>query len=318
MPRWGWWMLVRASAAGAVPSKPTIERSPGTDRPRSRAASLGAERDRVAEREHRRAVRAVEQRVGAGAPRLDARQRALLQVGGCGGAGERLPAAGEAPAGDAVGTLAQGEAEQPDAAVAEREQVPDRLRGGRRVVDPDEVDAVDQRGVDEHGGQPALHRGGDQRVAGVEAVEHEAVDRRVAHGVALRLAVGQARHEHDREPVLVGRGREALQEEDGGGIVERACQAVVEHDADRGGAAAAQAARDRVGAGVAQLRRGLQHALAQRRRELIRPVVGVGDRARRHAERARDGDEPRLPRRGSVRGASCRLTSRVPYWNVSV
>ena len=296
MPRWGWWMLVRPSAAGAVPSNPTIERSPGTDRPRSPAAALAP--SAIGSLNANTAVQsvAVEQRVGAGVPGLDARDRALLQRW-IRRPGERLPAAGEAATGDAVGTLAQGEAEQPDAAVAEQEQVPDRRDGGRSVVDPDEVHAVDQRGVDEHGRQPALHRGGDQRVAGVQAVEHEPVHRRVAYGVALRLAVGQARHEHDREAALVGRGREALQEEDGGRIVERARQAVVEDDADRGGTAAAQAAGDGVGAGVAQLRRGLQDPLPQRRRELVRPVVGIGDRAGRHAERARDGDEPRLPRR---------------------
>ena len=39
LSRSGWWTLVSPSLAGAVSSKPTIERSPGTDRPRSRAAS---------------------------------------------------------------------------------------------------------------------------------------------------------------------------------------------------------------------------------------------------------------------------------------
>ena len=36
--RSGWWTVVRPSAAGATSSKPTIERSPGTERPRARAA----------------------------------------------------------------------------------------------------------------------------------------------------------------------------------------------------------------------------------------------------------------------------------------
>ena len=297
--RWGWWTLVSSSAAGAVPSKPTIERSPGTAEPALVRRQLGAERERVAEREHRGAPGPLEQGVRARPPRLGARQRALLDVqAGCvePGAGERAPAAVEAPPRHAV-DRAQREAEEPDPAVAELEQVAHRGLGSRAVVDADEVHAGEHRRIDDDRRQAARQRRDHQRIVRPEPVHDEPVDGRVADRRALRLAVGEAGDEHDREPLLVGPGREPLQEQHGRGVVEGAREAVVEHHADRGGDARAQAARDRVGPGVAQLRRGAQHALAQRGRQLIRPVVGVRHGARRDAQRTRDRHEPGLPRR---------------------
>jgi hypothetical protein len=59
-------------------------------------------------------------------------------------------------------------------------------------------------------------------------------------------------------------------------------------DGDLARRPAAQAARDRVWPGVSDLLGGFENALAQRGRELIGPVVGVGDSRDGYANLGRD------------------------------
>ena len=66
---------------------------------------------------------------------------------------------------------------------------------------------------------------------------------------------------------------------------------MVEDEPERSGLAAAQRARHRIGAGVAEVARGAEHPLAQRGAELVGPVVGVGDRRARDAEMLGDVGE---------------------------
>ena len=166
LSRSGWCTLVRSSLAGAVSSKPTIERSPGTDRPRSRAASRapsasgslnansavtsGARSSRAWARTRPdstllrgalldRDGRPVQPRRGHGAgAALQARLRHA-------GRGLRLDVEAGRPG---MGVGGEPEAQDREPAVAELEQVAHRgLRGGA-VVDPDEVELRIRAGLD--------------------------------------------------------------------------------------------------------------------------------------------------------------------------
>ena len=176
--------------------------------------------------------------------------------------------------------------------MAQVDQVADGRLGGRVVVDADEVEAVEGRRVDGDGRQSPLDRGRHERVVLDHAVQDEPVDGGVADGRALRRPVGQAGHEHDGEPLGIGGPGEPLQEEPRGRVVERIGKAIVEHDPDRAHAPGPQAAGQRIRAGVAQFGGRAQDPLAQRRGELVRAVVGVGDRRRGDAERPRHRHEP--------------------------
>ena len=163
LARSAWCTLVRSSLAGAVSSKPTIERSPGTDRPRSRAASRAPSASGSLN-----ANSAVTP--GARSSRAWARTRpdSTLLEGLCstGTADQSSRAAATAraqPCRRAFGTLAvacswasdagrsgmrvgrEAEAQDREPAVAEVQQVAHRGLRGAAVVDPDEVERV---GVD--------------------------------------------------------------------------------------------------------------------------------------------------------------------------
>ena len=118
--------------------------------------------------------------------------------------------------------------------------------------------------VDDHGRQPALARGLEQRIVGGHRVHDQAIDGGVAHCRSdRRMHLRQAGHQHQRELARVGDVGQAAEQLHGGRLVEGVGQAAAEDDADRAGAAAAQAAGDGVGPAVAELGRGAQHALAQ-------------------------------------------------------
>ena len=128
------------------------------------------------------------------------------------------------------------------------------------------------------------------------------LDDRLAHrGAVLAAAARRGRspaEDQHRIPGLLGGARETLQEEHGAGIAERVAERLREQQPDRLAAARAQAARGGVRPGVAELRRRGQDPLAQLGRELVRPVVGVGDRGARDAEVLGDGLQGHLARHG--------------------
>ena len=130
----------------------------------------------------------------------------------------------------------------------------------------------------------------DERIVARQRVDDQAVDGGVAHrrGHGGRL-VREPGHEDDGELLRVGDVGDAAQQLRGGRILEGLGQRLAEHDAERAGAPAAQAARGGIGSAVPELRRRAQDALAQLGREPLGPVEGVGDRAGGHACGARDG-----------------------------
>ncbi len=101
----------------------------------------------------------------------------------------------------------------------------------------------------------------------------------------------------DRRQPRRGGGRDVVEADDGevgrdsdarrrGGVqdAERIGEVRVADQADRTGAAAPQAARERIGARVAEPSGGFEDPLAQGGRELVGAVEGVGDRHGGHAD----------------------------------
>ena len=82
---------------------------------------------------------------------------------------------------------------------------------------------------------------------------------------------------------------EAAQGGDGGGVAERVGELLGEQDADRAGAPGAQGPAGGVGPCIAQLGRQREHALAQRRVELVGAVERVRRGGAGDAERGRRG-----------------------------
>jgi hypothetical protein len=140
---------------------------------------------------------------------------------------------------------------------------PDTRRVGKtRFVDRDHRTATLEDGVD----HPGLRR---------QAINDEAVDRCLAHDPPRRVLVDR-REDQKRRVFLIADQGDALQERHRGRVSDRVGQAIGEHHADRAGAAGAQHARHRVRARVAKLPGDPQDLVAQRGRELIRPVEGIG------------------------------------------
>ena len=142
----------------------------------------------------------------------------------------------------------------------EVQEVLDRRRGCRSLVDPHEVEVrgcrrvAAGRRVDDHRRQAALARGLDERVLADQRVEDEpvdggAMDRRAVRGALLRVGG----NDDQRQLLRVGGVRDTLEESHSCGVVERIGQALSQDDADRAGAAAPQVARGGIGSGVAQL-----------------------------------------------------------------
>ena len=205
----------------------------------------------------------------------------------------------------AVAVVGGAEGDDPDPAVPERREVRRGQARAGAVVDADEGVLARARLVDHDERQAALDRGGEVGVVDGQRVGAEAGDDRLADGLlALAAAMGraraagEAREQQQREPGLLGGAREALQEQHGARIVERVGERLREQQADRLAPAGAQAPGGGVGPGVAELGRRGQDPLAQLGRELVRAVVGVGDRGARDAEVLGDasGGSPCAPR----------------------
>src|SRR5215217_3845109 len=170
------------------------------------------------------------------------------------------------------------------------------MLGGRlgrgTIVDADERDAVQPRAPVRDERDVALAGQAQQRMAIRQRPHDEPVDDRVGeqrrsflltgiergdeleHGVLLRAAFGQASEELHDARVLEGVG-----------------ELLAEQQADAPRAAAAQAARRRIGARIPEVAGRFEDPLTHRRAELVRPVVGVGHRHGRHAHGFGHGHE---------------------------
>ena len=182
----------------------------------------------------------------------------------------------------------------------ERAQVP-RRRGRRRAfVDRHERVPLEARAALHDHRQPPSQHGLDERVAVGHRVQDERVDGRVQHerGVAL---LARRRYELQCDP----RRGQAAEELDRRRVLEGVHQRLAQHHAEHARPAAPERARQRVRPRVAQLVGLGQDPLAQLGRELLRPVVGVGHRHRRDAQRLGDGGQ-RDPRRRQTTSALAR------------
>ena len=205
----------------------------------------------------------------------------------------------------------QAHADHADAPVAQPGEVPGQAQHGVAVVDADPVDALDARRlVADHRRHGPLQHGEEVRVVLADGVDDEAVDARTVHrgDVACSGLTGTS---SSPWPAVLARQREPLEEAGGHGVAEGVRQRLGEQQPDGPGPAGAQRARHGVGTGVAQPPGGLQHAFAQRRRQLVRPVVGVRDGRPGNAQLGGQ----RRERGGTPRPASLECLSHRP--NVS-
>ena len=196
--------------------------------------------------------------------------------------------------------------DDPDPGMAETGQMADRAAGGHFVVDLDVGELAALRVVDEHDRLAVARDLGEERVVPVRAEGDCAISGRQA---ACRFG------RHEDQSVATGLGQRSGDPLECGGsdrIGIGGGQRLTEENGDQARGSSPEAARDRVRAGIADALSGLEDALAQSRRELIRAVVGVGD--------GRDGDiqcrSDILDRNAAVSGrfrASCVHTRNLPH-----
>jgi hypothetical protein len=164
--------------------------------------------------------------------------------------------------------------------------------GAAPVVDRDERDAGDVRRVGDHDRYPPLEHALDARMPFRQGVDEAGVHERRVHRAGGGLAAAERhRQQRERDAGLLRLDREAAQRADRGRVAERVGQALGEEHADRAGAAGAQGPAGRVGPRVAQLGGEREHALAQRRVQLVGPVERVGGGGARDPERVGEGLE---------------------------
>ena len=327
-------MVVSPSLAGAVSSKPTIERSPGTDRPRSRAACRAASASGSLNANS--AVMPGARSSSAWAP---ARQPSTLVIGTCStgtlrpiqpGCGDRAGRALQACLGHAGGGLCLvadvgrsgvrfgGEAEARGWRCCDGRGRAGGARRSRRRLGRRSRRSPDRRrpaaGRSATAGESTITVGSCRWRAASNSGSSADIEYTIKPSTAALRTAGpidgcsclQPGHEDERELLRIGDVGQALEELHGGRFVEGVGQAPPEDDADGAGATAAQAAGDRIGAAVAEFGRRAQDALAQGGRQPLRPVEGVGHRARGHADGARHGHDP-----GPARNADPRAASRL-------
>jgi len=154
-------------------------------------------------------------------------------------------------------------------------QVRDGRRGAARVVDADHRHARQHRLVHDDHRPAALHGGGHRGVP----VGQRLQDPRVDGGVAdvLQVAVHRAGGvQQQPDAVLLEAAGQAVEELHRGRVGEGVGQPLVDEHPHGADPAAAQTPGHRVGPGEAELQRAGQDPLAQRRGELVGPVVRVG------------------------------------------
>jgi hypothetical protein len=142
--------------------------------------------------------------------------------------------------------------------VAEAGQMAPGGAGGVLVGDPDRRQAGPGRLVDHDGGHAPGDREREQRVVLRDRVDDDPVDHRRRE--RRRAAV---RHQQQAETLLLGGGADAGDDRRRREILERVREPGVAHEADRPGAPAAQPARERVRAGIAEVARAPEDPLAQ-------------------------------------------------------
>ena len=203
-----------------------------------------------------------------------------------------------------------------DAPVAEPDEV---LGGGASaalVVDAHAGHALRdnvRRIVDEHGRQPAVADRLDHLVALGHAVDDEAVDRRGPHRPGVVAARDRAGHEQEPEARLLGGPGDALEEEHRRGVREGVGEPVRVEDADGPGPPAPQAPRRRVRPRVTEPPRRLHYPPAYLLGELIRPVVRVRHRRRRHPDLRRHLLQGGPPSPVSISSLDAHLTPMIPF-----
>ena len=121
-------------------------------------------------------------------------------------------------------------------------------------------------------------------------IDHEAVHRGAGHRPHVGR-VGARRHQQQPDLGRVALHGQALQERHRGGIAKRVRQLLGEQQADGSGLAGAQRPRHRVRTGVAHPGGGFHHPGPQLRRQLVRAVVGVGDRGPGHPHLGGEGGQ---------------------------
>ena len=170
-----------------------------------------------------------------------------------------------------------------DAVVAELDEVTAQLGDAAPVVDVDERHAVDVRaldGDDRHAAGP--QRGQRGIVLEPARGEHRGVERH-AQDLLQRRPPRVARKQQEARAVGPEHLGDAVQQLDGHRVAERVEQPFADEHPDHAAAAAAERRGDRVGARVAELGRGGEHAVAG----------GGGDaRAAGERQRRRRGGDP--------------------------
>ena len=157
------------------------------------------------------------------------------------------------------------------------DEVLDRAPAGAAVVDPDPAGGRARHAVHHHEREVADHeRLHPLGVVGV-ADRHEPVDRGVGQHGGPCVVDEEAGQQHEAGLGVVQHRRHADEELADGGVGEQVRQRLVDHEPDRARPPPAQAAGQRVGAGVAEALGGGQDPRPQHGRELIGTVVGVRD-----------------------------------------
>ena len=200
-----------------------------------------------------------------------------------------------------------------DLAMPQLRHVPHRRLDRPAVVDAHEGHALHPgRLIADHRGQPALEHRPKERIVLRHRIHHEGIHHRLADEHArirrqmirdlpglpglpafpvfplLRALRGRRRDDQQRIAAAAAFLREAREEVHRRGIVEGEGQLLGEQHAHGTDAAHAQTARHRVRTGVTLGLRLRENALAKLRRQLVRPVVGVGHRGPRHPQLRRD------------------------------
>ena len=203
---------------------------------------------------------------------------------------------------------AQPHREQADLPVAKLHNVFGELGHARPVVDADPRGArhVLRLVDDDHGQMPLQHHLQIGVVVG-RGVHHEAVDTRREHGgrPVTDASVRPHRDEQQALARVLARLGQAGDEVQRRGIAERVVQRFGHHQTDRACLACPQRAGHRVGPRISEALGRREHPFAQIGRQLVGPVVGVGNRGPGDLQLGRQG-KPASPGAAAWGSWTCR------------
>ena len=186
---------------------------------------------------------------------------------------------------DPAFTEAHGQ--QADLVVAQTQDVLGHLPHRRPVVDTHPRRPRDVLGlVDDDDRKVALQHGLQVGIVVRGGIDHEPVHPRRQHrvGAVGDVAAGTRRDQEQPLAGLFARFSQARNEIESGRVTERVRQRLGDQQSGRAGPAGPQRAGDRVRARIAQPLGGGQHPLSQIGRQLVGPVVGIGDGGARDLE----------------------------------